>query len=410
MKNYLERGYKMNTLVTKVTEDIFYMGVNDRETELFENMWPLPKGVAYNSYLIVDEKTALMDTVKSISTDEFMEKLERVLQGRKLDYLFVHHMEPDHSGSIGAVLKAYPDVTLVGNKKTREMLSLFYGFGEDKFMEVKEGDIIDLGKRKMHFFMTPMVHWPESMVSYDMTEKVLFSQDAFGSFGAHDGAIFDDETNYEKCRDETERYFVNIIGKYSKQTQKTLTKLASLEIKMILPVHGLVWRSNPEYILNLYNELANQTLRDGVVLVYGSMYGNTKHMVEILARALAEEGIKNIQVFDVSKTHKSYITKEIWKTKGLILASCAYDNALYPPMENLLYTIKGNKMTGHVLGVVGTFSWSGGGVKNLVTLAEDKNYEFLSENVVEAKCAPKEEHYEQLKALAKAMAVKIKGE
>lgn len=398
----------MNTLVTKVKEDVYYIGVNDRETHLFENMWPLPKGVAYNSYVILDEKTALMDTVKALSTEEFLEKLDIVLQGRDLDYLIIHHMEPDHSGSIRSTITKYPNVKLVSNKKAKEMLQRFYGLGDDNFLEVKEGDTLELGSRTLQFFMTPMVHWPESMVSYESKDKILFSQDIFGSFGALDGAIFDDETDPEKYRDETERYFVNIVGKYSKQALKALEKLGGLEIKSILPVHGLVWRSHPEKIIQMYVELASQKKNNGVVLAYGSMYGNTRNMVEVLARYLVEEGVRDVQVFDASKVHKSYITKEIWKNKGLILASCSYDSALYPPMANLLYTIRGNKMTGMVLGVAGSFTWSGGGVKNLITLGEEKGYELLADHVVEVKSAPDSEDYEKLRELAKAMAEKLK--
>ena len=274
----------MNTLVTKVVDGVYYIGVNDRETALFENMWPLPKGVAYNSYVIIDEKTALMDTVKAMSTEEFLDRLEIALDGRPLDYLVVHHMEPDHSGSIRSTIAKYPDVKIVGNKKTKEMLQLFYEISDENFIEVKEGDKIELGKRSLQFHMTPMVHWPESMVSYESYDKILFSQDAFGSFGALDGAIFDDECDYEKYKDDTERYFVNIISKYAKQTEKALQKLSALDIKMILPVHGLVWRSHPEVILKRYQDLASQKLENGVVLVYGSMYGNSKYMIENVAR------------------------------------------------------------------------------------------------------------------------------
>lgn len=400
----------MNTLVTKVVDGVYYIGVNDRETALFENMWPLPNGVAYNSYVIIDEKTALMDTVKAMSTEEFLDRLEVALDGRTLDYLVVHHMEPDHSGSIRSTISKYPDVKIVGNKKTKEMLQLFYEISDENFVEVKEGDKIELGKRSLQFHMTPMVHWPESMVSYESYDKILFSQDAFGSFGALDGAIFDDECDYEKYKDDTERYFVNIISKYAKQTEKALQKLGGLDIKMILPVHGLVWRSHPDVILKRYQDLASQKLDNGVVLVYGSMYGNSKYMIENVARYLAEEGVKDIQVFDVTKTHKSYITTELWKKKGIILASCSYDNGLYPPMVDLLHTMKGNKMSGRVLGVAGTFSWSGGGVKNLVPLGEDSGYELLEDCVVEAKCAPKKDDLDKLRQLAKAMAEKLRGE
>ncbi|MGB5823901.1 MAG: FprA family A-type flavoprotein [Proteocatella sp.] len=400
----------MNTLSVKVTEDIYYIGVNDRETALFENMWPLDNGVTYNSYLIKDEKNVLLDTVKINKVDVFLKKMEEVLQDKPLDYLVIHHMEPDHSSSIRTILGLYPDVTLVVNKKTKEMLREFYGIEEEvKMLEVKEGDELSLGKRTLRFFMTPMVHWPESMVSYELCDKILFSQDAFGGFGALNGPIFDDEINWKYYESETRRYYSNIIGKHSKQVQGVLKKLSDIEIKMICPVHGPVWRTNPAKIVEEYRKWSNYETEEGVVIVYGSMYGNTAIMAETIARYLAEEGIKNIKIYDVSKTHASYIINDIWKYKGLILASCAYNNGLFPPMANLVKVIEMNNIKDHILGICGSYSWSGGGVKTLKAFAECGAYDVIG-HTVEAKCSPTQEDLDSLSIIATEMAKKLRGE
>lgn len=399
----------MNTLSVKVTEDIYYIGVNDRETYLFENMWPLDNGVTYNSYIIKDEKNVLLDTVKINKVDSFVEKMDEALSGEKLDYLVIHHMEPDHSSSLKNIISLYPDVTLVVNKKTREMLKEFYGIEDINMLEVKEGDELCLGKRTLKFIMTPMVHWPESMISYETYDKILFSQDAFGGFGALNGPIFDDEINWKYYESETRRYYSNIIGKHSKQVQGVLKKLEALEIKMICPVHGPVWRTNPAKIIEEYRKWSNYETEEGVVIVYGSMYGNTATMAETVARYLAEEGIKNIKIYDASKTHHSYIVNDIWKYKGLILASCAYNNGLFPPMATLVKVIEMNNIKNHILGICGSYSWSGGGVKTLKQFAECSDYDVI-EHMVEAKCSPKKEDLESLAIIAKEMAKRLRGE
>ena len=400
----------MNTVSVEILKDLFYMGVNDRETNLFENMWPLPQGVSYNSYLIVDEKTALMDTVKITKVDGFIDSLKDNLNGKKLDYLVIHHMEPDHSGCIKTVRELYPDVVLVGNKKARGMISDYLDIEiGDNFLEVKDGDVLDLGRRKLTFVNTPMVHWPESMVSYEPNDKILFSQDIFGGFGALNGTIFDDEMNFDFFQDEMRRYYSNIVGKYSKQAAKALEKVRNLDVKVICPVHGIVWRTNPERIIEEYVKYANQINEEGVVVVYGSMYGNTEKMADILARFLAEEGIKNVKIFDVSKTHDSYILSEIWKYKGIILGSCTYNNSVYPNMNQLLYTLKMNKINNHILGIFGSYGWSGGAVKELSEFAsEGGNFEVLP-TIVETKGTAKDEDIEALRQLAKEMAQALRA-
>ncbi len=392
----------------KVQDNLYYLGVNDRQTEFFENMWPLPYGVAYNSYLITGEKTCLMDTVKVSKSDEFVNSVKNLLKDRKLDYLVIHHIEPDHSGAIPQILDLYPEVKIVGNKKTRSMLNDYYEIDSESFVEVKDGDTLDLGDRKLTFYLTAMVHWPESMVSYDEENKILFSQDIFGGFGTCDGGIFDDEINYEVRRSEFRRYYTNIVGKYSQMAQRAIARLSSLDIKIICPVHGFVWRKHPSKIVEDYTKWATYEVEEGVVIAYASMYGNTETMADHLARYLAQEGVKNIEMYDVSKTHSSYIISSCWDKKALVLGSCTYNNKVYPVMDNLLNLLKMQKLKNHVVSVFGSFGWSGGSVKDLKQFVEDGNFE-TTETVVEAKGRMKEDDDLALKQMAKEIAQKIKN-
>jgi len=396
----------MNTLAVEINDFLHYIGVNDRSTTLFENQWPLDNGVSYNAYLIHGEKTALLDTVKVTTVDRFIDKLEEALGGKPLDYLVIHHMEPDHSGGIDFILERYPNVTLVGNKKTMEFLQAFYEIDVDRALVVKEGDVLDLGGRELKFFMTPMVHWPESMVSFEPKSGILFSQDIFGGFGALDGPIFDDEIEWQNFANETSRYYTNIVGKYSRQAQSALKKLEALDITMICPVHGPVWRSNPDKIFNLYKNLATWQVQEGVVIAYDSMYGNTERMAETIARELAVQGIRNVRIFDVSKTHTSYIQNEMWKYRGIILGSCTYNNSLFPPMKNLISILEENKMQNHTIGLFGSYSWSGGALKALEAFAETQKFERI-ETEVEARCAATPEDLEKCKQLAREMAADL---
>lgn len=398
----------MNTVSVKILDNLYYLGVNDRETNLFENMWPLPDGIAYNSYLITDEKTALLDTVKITKVDGFVDTLKDILGGRDLDYLVIHHMEPDHSGCVKTIMELYPNVTIVTNKKARAMMDDYFDIELDNYIEVKNGDVLDLGERKLNFVMTPMVHWPESMVSYESTDKVLFSQDIFGGYGSLNGTIFDDEMNFEFFRDDIRRYYSNIVGKYSKQAARSLEKVKDLDINIICPVHGIIWRTNPDLIVDEYIRLANQVNEEGVIIAYGSMYGNTEKMADYLARFIAEEGIKNVKVYDVSKTNASYILSDIWKYNGLVLGSCTYNNSVYPMMNQLMYTLKMNKLKNHVLGIFGSYGWSGGAVKELAEFASEGGTFEVAPTVVDTKGAMKEEDIENLRTLAKEIAEMVR--
>lgn len=396
----------MNSSV-KITDDIYYVGVNDRDTALFENLWPLDKGVSYNSYLILDEKTALIDTVKESKISEFFDKIRHLLNGRALDYLIINHMEPDHSGSIPELLQEFPGIKIVGNKTTFQFIKDLYKV-EDNFQEIKDGSVLNLGKHTLKFYLTPMVHWPETMMTYDEKDKILFSGDAFGGFGTLDGGIFDDEVRIDFFEDEIRRYFSNIIGKYTKMVQRALNKLkdANIDINIIAATHGPVWRKDPKRIIDLYDKWSRCETEKGVVIAYGSMYGNTEEMADYVARKLAEEGIKEIKIMNVSKTHISYIINEIWKYKGVILGSCTYNQGLFPYMESLVQWLAHNDIKNHVLGIFGTYGWSGGGVSTLVKYNEQMKWPLVYEPV-EAKLSAKAEDFKKLDELAKAMAREV---
>ncbi len=388
-----------------LAEDIYYLGFNDRRTNLFENIWPIPHGISYSSYLIVDDKIALVDTVERSFIDDYLDNIEEIIGDRKVDYLIINHMEPDHSGALKAIVQKYPDITLVGNKKT-------FGFVESYYMKpvnvllVHDDFVLELGKHKLQFQMIPMVHWPETMVTFEETNKILFSGDAFGSYGTLDGGIFDDEINLDFYEIEVMRYFTNIVGKYCPHTQRAIKKLAHLDIKMIAATHGPIWRTNLEWILSRYNKWSSYDLDRGVVIVYGSMYGHTQKMAEVIARQLSVRGIKNIRVYDASKTHSSYIINDIFKYRGFIVGSAAYNNSLFPNVETLLSTIEHMAPKNHLLGIFGNYSWNGGGVKNLKTFAEKIKWE-LVHDPIEEKGALKANNKEELIKLADSMADRL---
>ncbi|NMA82275.1 MAG: FprA family A-type flavoprotein, partial [Epulopiscium sp.] len=345
----------------QLVESIHWIGVNDRETHLFENLWPLENGVSYNSYLINDEKVALIDTVKITKMDEYIRKIKQLIgEGKTVDYLIINHMEPDHAGAIQVVVDHFPNIKLVGNTKTFEFVEGFFGITENLHV-VNDGDIIDLGKCKLQFFMTPMVHWPETMMTYEQTNQVLFSGDAFGSFGTLDGGIFDDEVNLEFYVEEMRRYYSNIVGKFSLMVQRALKKLEGLDIKMIAATHGPIWRTDLARLLSYYQDWSQYKGEEGVAIVYGSMYGNTAKMADTIARALAEEGVQNIRVFDASKTHISHIINALWRFNGVVFGSCAYNAGIFPAMEAVLMKMEQTGLKNRSLGIFGSYSWSGGG-------------------------------------------------
>ena len=392
--------------ITEISRNIHYVGVNDRTKHLFEGLWPLPLGVSYNSYLIVDKSVVLIDTVDHCYTDLFFEKIKNILGERPIDYLVVNHMEPDHSASINDLCRVYPDIKIIGNSKTIGMIEGFYGIF-DKFHEVKDGDRLPLGEKVLTFYMTPMVHWPETMMTYCEDDKILFSGDAFGCFGTLDGGIIDYQMNTEKYWDEMFRYYSNIVGKYGAPVQKALAKLSGIDIQIICSTHGPIWKEEIQKVISIYNKLSLYEGEEGVVIAYGSMYGNTEKMAEVIARELAAQGIKNIVMHNVSKSDMSYILRDICKYKGLIIGSPTYTNELFPNIESLVSKLESRDMKNRVFGYFGSFSWAGAAVKRLSSFAERMKWD-VTGNPVEMKQGITSEKIAQCQELAKAIATKLK--
>lgn len=357
----------------EIKDNIYYLGTNDRRKRLFENNWPLPQGVSYNSYLIKDDKNVLIDTLEYGSKDDYIYSIEHYLDGAPLDFLVVNHMEPDHASMIGDVLRQFPDIKIIGNSKTFEMLQSYYGLSAERFKEVSDGEIVDLGRRKLQFYITPWVHWPETMMTYEMSDKILFTCDAFGTFGTLDGGVFDDEINFEYYIDEMRRYYSNIVGKYSLMVRKALDKLSGLEIKVIAPSHGPVWRSDISKVVSLYDGWSAHKSKKGIVIAYASMYGNTEKMADYIARTLTERGCCDIKLYDVSKTHVSYILSQLWDYKGIILGTCAYNGDMHPQMHMLTHEITMTAPKNKVYGFFGSSTWNGAGVKSLKKWAENNS-------------------------------------
>lgn len=394
----------------KLTDDVYWVGVNDRETDLFESLWPLPEGISYNSYIINDEKVALIDSVKINYTDTYLEKIKDVIGDKKVDYLIINHMEPDHSGSIKSIREAYPDLKIIGNAKTMNFLEGFYGI-TDRTEVIEDGDQLDLGSRKLKFYLTPMVHWPETMMTFDQKDKILFSGDAFGGFGSLDGYLFDDEVKIDYFEEEIRRYFSNIIAKYGPVVHKTIGRLNKeiAEIEMIATTHGLVWRDAPAHIIAEYDKWSQQETKEGVVVVYGSMYGNTKVMAETAARSLSEHGIEEIKLFDVSRKDISFIINDIWKYKGLILGSCTYNTKIFPPMDYLLKSLESRNLRNRVLGIFGSYSWSGGALDRLEEFQEKVSCT-LVEPVIESQFAPGRDILAECYQIGKNAAAAVKAD
>lgn len=391
----------MNCNSVRIYDGIFWVGVNDRRVHLFENLWPQPKGVSYNSYLIVDEKVTLIDTVEISKFQEFIANIVGVIGDRKIDYLVINHMEPDHSGSIAEIVARYPNIKLIGNEKTFMMLKPFYGNFVNQY-QINDGDSLNLGVHQLKFVFTPMLHWPETMVSFESKTGVLFSGDIFGSFGTLDGGIFDDQVDMDYFENEMRRYFANIVGKYSLIAEKTLKKLIdmNLPLKIIAATHGPIWRSDLKRVLEYYRKWSSQEGENGAVIVYGSMYGNTAKMAEAIACGLVENGIKNVVVYDASKTDISYIFSDIWKYRAVILGSAAYNAALFPSIDNLIRKIEHVGLKNRLVGVFGTYAWSGGGVRNLLKFVENQKWQLIG-NGIEAKCSPSVDDFIACKQLAR---------
>lgn len=391
---------------TVIKGKIHYVGVNDRNKHLFEAMWPLPYGVSYNSYLIDDGVVALVDTVDVAFFETYLRKIREIIGDRPIQYLIINHMEPDHSGSISLIRKYYPDIVLVGNRQTFGMVEGFYGVAGERY-EVKDGDFLDLGHHRLRFYLTPMVHWPETMMTYDETEHVLFSGDAFGCFGTVDGSCMDTRINLDKYWDEMVRYYANIVGKYGSPVQKALAKLSGLKIDTICSTHGPVWTENIGKVAGIYDRLSRYDAEEGVVIAYGSMYGNTEQMAEAIAAELAELGIRNIVMHNVSKSHASYILGDIFKYRGLIIGSPTYCNQIYPEVESLLSKLAVREVRNRYFAYFGSYCWAGAAVKRMADFVEKSKFELVADPV-EMKQSMTDITRMQCEALARAMAGRLK--
>lgn len=399
--------------VRNVTNDILWVGASDRRLALFENIFPIKRGVSYNAYVLLDEKTVLLDTVDASVAGQFFENLEAVLAGRTLDYLVVNHMEPDHCAMIGDLVRRYPQVTLVGNAKTFAMMQQFFGtdFSKDAVV-VKEGDTLCIGAHTLHFVMAPMVHWPEAMVTYDDADKVLFSADGFGTFGALNGTIFADEVDFDRdWLDDARRYYTNIVGKYGASVQALLKKASGLDISVICPLHGPIWRENLGYILEKYQKWSVYEAEEtAVVVMYASMYGNTASAADALAGILAQRGVKKIAVYDVSNTHVSELISEIFRASHLVFAVPTYNGGIYPVMENLLADMKALAVQNKTAALMENGTWAPMAAKQVrQKLEELKNVTVLDAQVT-VKSAMHADQREELETLADAIVDSMQAE
>ncbi len=367
--------------IKKITDDLYYIGCSDRRIALFENVYPVDDGVSYNTYFLKDDKTVLFDTIDKHVAEQFFENLEYLLDGKTLDYLFLHHLEPDHGALIKEVIEKYPSVKIVANAKIKQMLFQFFEFKKDienNFHIVKEGDTIKTGKHEFTFYMAPMVHWPEVMVSYDKTDMILFSADAFGSFGALNGNIFDDEVNFMEKIPEYRRYYSNIVGKYGTQVNMLLNKAKNLEIEMICPLHGLIIRKNIAKMFEKYILWSNYIPEEkSVLIVYASVYGGTQNAAEVLSYKLSDLGVKNMKIYDVSKTHRSFILSDAFKYSHIVIASTTYNNSIFVNMEHFISDIIKHNLQHRTYAIIENGSWAcncGASIKDRLSELKGSNF------------------------------------
>lgn len=358
----------------KLTDNIYYIGVNDRTTALFEGLWPLPAGVSYNSYLIDDEKTAVIDCVGPEFFEEHLANMRSVLGNRTVDYIVVNHMEPDHSGALALFHQFYPQARIVGNKKTISMLEGYYGIDGADCIAVADGTTLELGRHTLSFHLVPMVHWPETMVTYDSTSGTVFSGDAFGCFGALNGTVLDTETDIEPYFPEMRRYYSNIVGKYGTPVQNALKKLAAINIKMICPTHGPVWTEAAGRVIAEYDRMSRYEAAEGAVVVYASMYGNTRQMAEEVARGLSEAGIRKIVVHDAARTPLSFILSDIFTYKGLAIGATTYNGDVNPAVKAVLEAVKLREVKHRAMAAFGSFTWAGKAAKTISDFADNMGY------------------------------------
>ncbi len=395
--------------IQPISQDLIYVGVSDRRTALFENVYPIPRGVSYNSYVLLDEKTALFDTTDASVASQFFENVQAALAGRRLDYVVVHHMEPDHAATLMDLMLRYPEAMVVTTAKAAQMMEQFFGSKPAQLQAVKEGDTLSLGRHNLVFTMAPMVHWPEVMMTYDTTDKVLFSADAFGTFGALSGNIFADEVNFEgEWLNDARRYFVNIVGKYGQPVQVVLKKAAALDIQMICPLHGPVWRSNLEWFIGKHDVWSRYEPEEkGVVIIYGSIYGHTEAAVMRMGTLLAQRGVKNIKAYDASRTHTSKLVAECWRASHIVLACSTYNNGIFTPVEELLHDLKAHAFQNRTWALIENGTWAPQSGKLMrAELEQMKDISIIGDTVsLKSAAAPAQE--EQLATLANAIAATL---
>jgi flavorubredoxin len=397
--------------IRKVTDDLYWVGANEHRLALFENIHPIPRGVSYNAYLLLDKQTVLFDTVDWAVCRQFLDNVEKALGGRDLDYLVINHMEPDHAASIEEVLLRYPKATVISTEKAFMMMRQFGFHIDGRIEEVKEGDTKSFGKHVVAFVAAPMVHWPEAIVTFDTTNGVLFAADAFGSFGALDGKLFNDEVNFERdWIDDARRYFTNIVGKYGPHVQALLKKASGIDIKIVCPLHGPVWRSNLGYFIEKYDKWSRYEPEEkGVMIIYASMYGNTESAAGALAAKLVEKGLTNVVMYDVSQTHVSHLIAETFRLSHVVLASVTYNLGMYPLIHNYLMDMKALNLQKRTFAIVENGSWA---CKSGTLMANFLDQELKEINVLDERLtlnsALNEDKLPELETLADAIVASMK--
>ena len=397
----------------QLTSDLYYVGASDRKLALFENVYPIPRGVSYNSYLLMDEKTVLLDTADAAVSGQFFENVAAALDGRPLDYLVVNHMEPDHCALIEDIVLRYPSVTVVTNSKAAAMIRQFFSFDIDSRLQtVAEGGTLNTGRHTLTFVMTPMVHWPEVMMTYDTVDKILFSADAFGTFGALNGNIYADEVNFDRdWLDDARRYFINIVGKYGVQVQAALKKAATIDIQMICPLHGPIWRKELGYFIGKYDTWSKyQPEEHGLLIVYASVYGHTASAAEKMASLMAERGVRNIAMYDASHTHVSQLVSEAFRFSHVVLASSTYNAGIFTPMENLLLDLKAHNWQNRTVAIIENGTWAAQSGKQIRAILEQmKDISVVGENL-SLKSAMKPDQLSDMNTLADLLLAELKEE
>lgn len=397
----------MTKEITELLPGLHYVGVNDRTTHRFEALWSLPYGVSYNSYLLTDEKVALIDGMEEGFAGTYFERLDEVLGGRPVDYLIVNHMEPDHSGVIGQLRQRYPGLQIVGNAKTLEMLRGFYGI-TDNCLTVKDGDTLSLGSCTLRFYLTPMVHWPETMMTYWEELKVLFSGDAFGSFGALNGGIVDEQLELAPFWDEMRRYYACIVSKFGRPVQQALKKLAGVEIELLCPTHGPVWREHIADVVSLYDRMSRHEGEPGVVVAYGSMYGHTARMAEEIVRELAARGVKPIVVHNLSVSDPSMVLRDVHKYRALVVGSPTYNGELFPEVAALLDRLASRGVAPRIFAGFGGMTWAGATPRRWKEFCERSAWE-LCTPAVEFRQGYNRSYRELCASLAENVVEKLRG-